>query len=61
MRSSYGSFVYMPLGLPNPNSGGSDGTSTVGASKEMEVRIVSIEISGAFARRTNPAFMFRTH
>jgi hypothetical protein len=61
IRISWGSFAHKPLGSPNSNIGGRTGRTTVGALDEMEVEIVNIMLSGAFARGTNPAFVVRTH
>ncbi len=56
----YGSFIYKPLGLPNPQFE-DFGEMTVGALVEMEVEIVNTMLSGAFARGANPSFIVRSH
>lgn len=61
MRISYGSFAYVPLGLPNSNIEGRPGRTTARALDEMEVEIVNTMLSGAFTCGANPAFVVRSH
>ena len=56
----YGSFIHVPLGLPNSTSENPwphDRRSLDG----MEVEIVNTMLGGAFARPTDPAFVLRLH
>ncbi len=61
IRISYGSFTYVPLGLPNSSVEGRPGRMTARTLDEMEVEIVNTMLSGAFTRGANPAFVVRSH
>lgn len=66
MHIPYGSFVHVPLGLPNSSSlllepRGTRWPQDPRSLDGTEVEIVNTMFGGAYARLTDPAFVIRFH